>query len=95
MSGNSSKIEATAELAKLGLTPRMLNLELAAAYLGLSATTFLMAVAAGYYPPALQIGRRKQWDRKALDVAVDCRSGLTASSPLCEIDEMTRAIDAA
>jgi hypothetical protein len=57
--------------------------------------TDALAVAAGYYPSALQMGRRKQWDRKALDVAVDRRSGLTASSPLCESDEMTRAIDAA
>jgi hypothetical protein len=41
MSGNRSKTEATAELVKLGLPPRLLDLELAAAYVGLTAAAFL------------------------------------------------------
>jgi hypothetical protein len=95
MKSNRSKSEATAELVKLGLIPRLLYLELAAAYVGLSAAAFLSGVAAGHYPAPLQDGRRKQWDRKALDVAVDLRSGLASSSRSEHADELMRAIDAA
>lgn len=94
MAGNKSKTEATTELAAFGLMPRMLNLELAAAYVGLSAAAFRRSVDVGHYPAPLKDGRRKQWDRRALDVAVDQRSGLS-SPPLSEADQMMRAIDAA
>jgi hypothetical protein len=95
MSGNTSKGEATAELARIGLVPRLLNVELAGAYVGLSAAAFLRGVELGHYPRPIQDGRRKQWDRKALDLAVDRRSGLISSSSLSEAEEMMRAIDAA
>ena len=95
VSGNRSKPKAMVQLIKLGIQPRVLNLELAAAYVDLSATAFLRGVSKGHYPLPLQNGRRKQWDRKALDAAVDRRSGLGSSSPLSEADPIMRAIDAA
>jgi hypothetical protein len=94
MSGNRSKAEATAELVKLGLKPRLLALELAAAYVGLSAGAFLKGVADALYPQPLQDGKRQRWDRKALDAAVDRRSGIGPSSDENE-DDLMRAIDAA
>jgi predicted DNA-binding transcriptional regulator AlpA len=94
MSGNRSKPYATAQLVKLGLPPRLLDLEMSAAYVGLSASAFLGGVKEGRYPAPIQDGKRKQWDRKALDAAIDRRSGLTSSST-DPVDEMLRAIDAA
>ena len=92
--GNGTKSEATARLLKLGLCPRLLPLELAAAYVGLSAPAFLVGVGDGRYPAPLKDGRLNRWDRKALDVAVDRRSGLEPSSR-DGADELMRAIDAA
>ena len=77
--------------------PRLLDLEVAAAYLGLSAAAFRTAVSAGCYPPPIETGRRKQWDLRALDAVLDRHSGLT--TPALEMDEtqddLMRAIDAA
>jgi len=50
MSGNRTKVVATAKLLELGLVPRLLDLEMAAAYLGLSAAAFQKAVRQGIYP---------------------------------------------
>ena len=94
MSGNRSKTEATAELVKRGLAPRLLDLDLAAAYVDLSPEAFLAGIEAGRYPQPLKDGRRQHWDRKALDAAVDRRSGFAASSHESE-DDLMRAIDAA
>ena len=66
MSGNRSKAEATAELLKLGLAPRLLDLELAAAYVSLSAAAFLRGVADGRYPKPLTDGKRQRWTAKCL-----------------------------
>jgi hypothetical protein len=95
MAGNSSKSKATAELAQLGLRPRLVGDELAAAYVGLSTGAFRKAVnEEGRYPAAIQDGRRRQWDLRALDACLDRRSGLTPSSNETA-DEVMRAIDAA
>ena len=77
MHGNRSKSDATAQLLELGMRPRLLDCALAAAYLGLSAPAFLKAVADGHYPQPLGHGTRRQWDVRALDAALDRRSGLT------------------
>jgi predicted DNA-binding transcriptional regulator AlpA len=70
-------------------------LELAAAYVGLSASAFLNAINTGHYPKPLSDGRRRQWDRHALDAAVDRRSKLTAhSEPQETADAIMGAIDA-
>jgi len=93
MTGNKPKSKATNELLRLGLAPRLLDLELAAAYVGLSAAAFLLGVEKGMYPKALKDGRRQHWDRKALDAAIDRRSGLAPSSEETP-DDLMRAINA-
>jgi len=96
LTGNITKTQAIDELIRRGLPPRILDLELAAAYVGLSSQAFLDAVEAGTYPGPLADGRRRQWDRKALDAAVDRRSKLSSSSAREETpDDLMRAIDAA
>jgi predicted DNA-binding transcriptional regulator AlpA len=94
MSGNRSKAEATAQLVELGITPRVLDLDLAAAYVGRSAAAFLKAVADKRFPEPLQDGTRRRWDKKLLDAAVDRRSGLSAGFAETP-DDLIRAIDAA
>ena len=96
MAGNLSKSEATRQLVSLGITPRLLDLDLAAAYCGLGADAFLDAVENGRYPKPLADGRRRQWDRAALDRAIDRRSKLPPKSPEVETaDDIMAAIDAA
>ena len=95
MTGNSSKSKATLELVELGLRPRLIDDEKAAAFLGLSANAFRKAVSEGRYPPAIRDGRRQRWDLKALEATVDRRSGLTPSHAMEETpDVLMEAIDA-
>ena len=95
MAGNTSKTGATERLVKLGIPPRLLDLDLAAAYVGLSPATFLNAVKQGHYPAAIADGRRRVWDRRAIDAAVDHRSGLASTFGRDEShDAIMRAIDA-
>jgi hypothetical protein len=81
-----------------GLAPRFLSVGQAAAYLGVSADTFLEEVALGWWPAALRRGakgRRVTWDRLALDAAADRRSGLAAppeTDPLGTTDTGCRAV---
>lgn len=55
--------------------PRRLSVDLAAAYLGISASKFLADVGADRYPPPIKDGARILWDRMALDEAVDSQAG--------------------
>lgn len=72
-----SKNEARERLAGVGIQPRGLSLEEAAAYVGLSPGAFLKAVAAKLYPDHLPChGERRIWDRLALDHAMNRLSGL-------------------
>ena len=78
-----SRAAAQARLVELGLAPRGLSLDLAAAYVGLSPACFLAEVAAGRYPQPSRHGRtgsrkaqRRVWDREALDRAMSRLSGL-------------------
>jgi predicted DNA-binding transcriptional regulator AlpA len=57
-----------------------LNVDQLAEYIGVSAPTFLLAVAAGRYPKPLPFGRRAVWDRKALDLAMERESGMLEMS---------------
>ena len=87
-----SKRAANAALTSRGMQPRMLELPLAAAYVGLSPVAFQKAVSAGRYPKAIADGRSKRWDVRALDAAIDRRSGLSQSSVHDEGPEaLTRA----
>ena len=91
MGRNRSKVMATAQLVEWGLRPRVLDTNLAAAYVGLSPRAFRQAVKDGIYPPSLGDSTRARWDVCALDAAVDRRSGLT---PTEGEDEIMRAINA-
>lgn len=51
--------------------PRMLSLELAAAYCGVSPSHFEREVEAGEKPPSTRSGTRKLWDRHILDEWLD------------------------
>lgn len=53
-----------------GLTPRGLNRDAAAAYVGVSASLFDRLVRAGKAPKAIELDGRRVWDRLALDRVV-------------------------
>jgi predicted DNA-binding transcriptional regulator AlpA len=95
MANARAKSEAIAALLKLGIRPRLVDVDVAAAYVGLSAGAFQAAVAAGRYPQPLSDGRRKLWDLRAIDAAIDRRSGLTPLSDRESPDAIMEAIDAA
>jgi excisionase family DNA binding protein len=59
-------------LADGGIAPRLLTREQAAAYLSVSPNTFDAMVEDGVMPrPRLLRGRRRAWDVRALDAAID------------------------
>mgnify|MGYP001294239306 CR=1 FL=1 len=58
------------------ITPRLLSVEEAARYVGLSRSAFLGSVANSV--PPLRLGtRRVTWDRVALDRWIDAQSGIS------------------
>jgi predicted DNA-binding transcriptional regulator AlpA len=63
-------------LADLGISPRLLTREQAAAYCGVSLTTFAAWVRRGIVPGPVHTTHR--WDRKAIDAALDMRSCIDA-----------------
>jgi hypothetical protein len=71
-------------LADLGIAPRLLTREQAAAYCGLSVHGFSEWVRAGRLPGP--IAGTARWDLRAVDAALDSLSGIskTAPSPLDE-----------
>lgn len=58
--------------------PRLVSREIAARYVGLSPNSFEAEVAAGTFPGPLPLGqtRRRLWDLRALDAAIDRAMGL-------------------
>jgi excisionase family DNA binding protein len=80
-------------LADLGIAPRLLKREQAAAYLSVSPNTFDEMVRDGRMPrPKLLGGRRRAWDIRALDVAID---QLPIDGSDAPIDETWGDVDAA
>jgi hypothetical protein len=65
-----------------GVTPRLLSREAAARYVGLSPGAFAAEVEAGTFPAPflLKMTRRRLWDVRALDAAVD-RAGRPRHEP--------------
>jgi len=54
------------------LAPRLINREAAAAYVSVSPTTFDQLIRDGRMPrPKILGGRRRAWDVRALDTAID------------------------
>ncbi len=66
-----------------GAWPRGLNLEMVAAYRGVSPNTFLAEVEAGTMPKPEKRGRRRIWDRYKVDKRMD-RIDETEVDPLME-----------
>lgn len=94
MPGQLTKPSARERLAALGLPPRGLPIDEAAAYVGLSPELFQRQVKEGIYPKPLEDGRRRTWDRVALDEAMNKRSGLKAAPDRANLQaEMLAAID--
>ena len=56
--------------------PRMLSVELASAYVGLSPNAFRQAVQEGLWPNPINVGRRLLWDRTGLDQTQDRRANI-------------------
>jgi hypothetical protein len=81
MPGNLSSKQARERLAERGVAPRGLGLEEAAAYIGISPHLFLQEVSAGRLPKPRQYGRRKVWDRVALDRSFEDDAASTAQDP--------------
>ncbi len=101
--GNAKYRSTTMPASRDGLAglpdwPRRLSREQAAAYVGLSPTTFDIDVAAGRLPQPLQRGRRKLWDRAAIDHKLDSEIGFARSASFTvhsgEDDPILRAADA-
>ena len=61
-------------LADLGIAPRLLTREQAAAYCGLSVSGFSAWMKSGRLPGA--ISGTVRWDMRAIDVALDSASGI-------------------
>jgi predicted DNA-binding transcriptional regulator AlpA len=91
-----ARVIVSAEIFHLpaSIAPRGLNVHQVAEYIGISAPTFLLAVAAGRYPKPIPFGRRDVWDKKAVDLAMDRESGIMevsakpAHSGTDDVDEM-------
>ena len=63
------KVIAIHALAQTGLPPRGLSHAQAAAYIGVSESTFDNMIADGTMPPAKRLKGRRVWDRHQLDRA--------------------------
>jgi excisionase family DNA binding protein len=70
------------------LAPRLMSGSEAAEYCGVTVATWAKWVAAGSMPKPV-IGR--QWDRKAIDLALDKASGIVAPSVVPDGQEITLA----
>jgi predicted DNA-binding transcriptional regulator AlpA len=55
----------------ISIAPRGLSRSLAAEYVGVGVTLFDELVAGGAMPKPFPLGRRRLWDRRAIDSAID------------------------
>ena len=79
-------------LADLGIAPRLLTREQAAAYCGLSVHGFSEWVRTGRLPGPIRGTIR--WDRKAIDAALDLASGIDPRIGTAPYDEWKALRDA-
>lgn len=73
---------------------RFLSRPEAAAYLGVSASTFAEEVLSGMWPAPTRRGRTGRaltWDKAALDRAADCVSGIAPTASPAGVDHVARA----
>lgn len=80
-----------AKLAEIGLVPIGLDVDEAAAYVGMTPRTFRAAVEDGLYPPPMRVkGRKQVWNRLALEAALGAQRA--EHDPIMgEIDRALRA----
>jgi hypothetical protein len=75
--------------------PRRLSREQAAKFVGVSPALFDTKVADKTLPgPIAGWGRRKLWDTKALELALDKEIGLSGQSAPSLVDPISEAVDA-
>ena len=67
--------------ADLPSWPRLLAVDMAAAYASLSPGAFESRVGAGDFPQPIRVGARKLWDKAAIDTAIDKLNGRTRDKP--------------
>ena len=67
------------------MTPRLLSGAAAAAYCGVTPTTFAKWAAGGIVPKPIPNTRR--WDRKALDLALDKAAGIATPNAVADQGE--------
>ena len=75
----------------LPIEPRGLSRVVAAAYVGVGVTKFDQMVADGLMPPPVQLGGRKVWDKRAVDLAFDALSDAVAPPEPPEEEERWKA----
>ena len=66
--------------------PRLMGVELAAGYFGISERSFERQLLNAAFPQPIKIGRRSLWDRKVLDIFIDELSGLAPLEPETDAD---------
>ena len=76
---------ATRTLTQIGIAPRLLTREQAAAYCGVGVTTFTTWVRRGMVPGPVSGTHR--WDRKAIDGALDALSRIDDEFELNALDQ--------
>src|SRR5687767_9438758 len=74
----NDKHEKGSAVTEPKIKPRLLSCEQAAHYVGLSPNAFEQEVAAGTFPAPVELARvrRRLWDIKAIDAAIDKAMGL-------------------
>jgi hypothetical protein len=72
-------------LADVGIAPRLLTREQAAAYCGVGTTTFSLWVRRGIIPGP--VSKTHRWDRKAIDAALDALSRIDAKAENEALDQ--------
>lgn len=80
-------VAGRSDLAGLPDWPRRLSRAQAAIYVGLSPTSFDAEVAAGRMPHPIDRGRRKLWDRVAIDRVLDSEIGINPPSTGLMLDD--------
>jgi excisionase family DNA binding protein len=84
---STPKHVARERLVRLGIVPRGLSVDEAAAYVGLARAAFNKEVKEGRLPGPVALGsRRRVWDRAALDRALDGNRAGTGDPIMDAID---------
>jgi len=79
----------------MSLPPRLISAKEAACYVGVSVNTFRSYVRLGRFPKPIQLGARKVYDKKKIDLTLDKLSGIQHDCGIIETSStMKERIDA-